>query len=255
MSFNLIDKTLKHINYIIQNIKFIIFPIQLKFLKVDFNIILKFVLSDIKIQFLLKKKYSEKQNDHREFIKKKKISNDWFSENIIGIEHLINTEKLRDKNLNVLEIGTYQGNSTMYLLNNLKIKKITCVDTFKGSDEHKKSEFLHIYDDLISNTFEYKNKIQIEQSTSEVFFHKKNDNLYDLIYIDGSHNYDDVLNDAFKSYELLDKNGYLIFDDFLWKFYKEKNKNPINAIKFLIKEKKNLKIIFCSYQIILKKYV
>ena len=51
MSFNLIDKTLKHINYIIQNIKFIIFPIQLKFLKVDFNIILKFVLSDIKFNF------------------------------------------------------------------------------------------------------------------------------------------------------------------------------------------------------------
>ena len=36
-----------------------------------------------------------------------------------------------------------------------------------------KNQNFYIYDDLISNTFEYKNKIQIEQSTSEVFFIKK----------------------------------------------------------------------------------
>ncbi|MDA9606249.1 class I SAM-dependent methyltransferase, partial [Candidatus Pelagibacter sp.] len=77
---------------------------------------------------------------------------------------------------------------------------------------------------------------------------------YDLIYIDGSHHYKDVLNDARNSYNLLNKNGYLIFDDFLWNFYSDPNENPVGAIKVFLKENFfYLKIVSIGYQIILQK--
>ena len=52
----------------------------------------------------------------------------------------------------------------------------------------------------------------------------------------------------------LKKDGYLIFDDFLWNFYSNPNENPIGAIKLFLKENFfKLKIVSIGYQIILKK--
>ena len=39
---------------------------------------------------------------------------------------------------------------------------------------------------------------------------------FDFIYIDGWHRAEDILKDAILSFRLLDKNGIMIFDDYLW---------------------------------------
>ena len=58
---------------------------------------------------------------------------------------------------------------------------------------------------------------------------------YDLIYVDGgSHHYNDVLKDANNSFKVLNKNGILIFDDFLKKYYKDLKRDPIIAILSLL---------------------
>jgi len=253
MSNNLKKKIINHFKYLISNIKYIVSPFYIKNLTLDCRLIISFLWSDIKFQFLLKRKYSSKFKKHKEFIKQKIITNDWFSQNIIHLEYFLSKEKLKNKGLDVLEIGSYQGNSTLYFLKNININKITCIDTFKGSDEHDKTKFDNIYSDFCQNIHEYKSQIIIKKSDSKSFFNKNNKSLYDLIYIDGSHNYEDVLIDAFGSFKLLKKNGYMIFDDFLWKYYKSKNKNPINAIKLLLRKNNSLKIFFTSYQIILRK--
>jgi predicted O-methyltransferase YrrM len=41
-------------------------------------------------------------------------------------------------------------------------------------------------------------------------------NLYDFIYIDGSHIAKDVLTDACMAWPLLKQGGLLVFDDYLW---------------------------------------
>lgn len=254
MFIDLTKKILNHSKYLIFNINYIITPINLKNLIVDIKIVTSFILCDLKTQFFLKKRYFVKIKEHKNFLKQKIISNDWFTENIIGLEYFKDKEKLKKKNLNVLEIGSYQGNSTIYFLNNLNIKKITCVDNFEGSDEHDKSKFNDIYNNFMYNTSNYKDKIVIKKCISKNFFKLNKNETFDLIYIDGSHHYEDVLIDAFESIKILNKNGYLVFDDFLWKYYKQKSNNPINAIKLLIKNNNyNLKILFTSYQIILKK--
>ena len=36
----------------------------------------------------------------------------------------------------ILEIGSFEGMSALFLLKNFENSKIDCVETFKGSDEH-----------------------------------------------------------------------------------------------------------------------
>ena len=53
---------------------------------------------------------------------------------------------------------------------------------------------------------------------------------------------------------MLNKNGYIIFDDFLWDFYENINDNPIGGVKLFIKKNFfNFKIISIGYQIIIQK--
>lgn len=81
-----------------------------------------------------------------------------------------------------------------------------------------------------------------------------NKNFFNLIYIDGYHEYDQVKKDFVNSFKCLDKNGYLICDDFDWFFYNDINKNPMKAIlECYIKYEKNLEIKFLDHQIIFKK--
>ena len=73
---------------------------------------------------------------------------------------------------------------------------------------------------------------------SDIFF-KENIDMFDVIYVDGSHFADDVLKDCRSSWAFLKKNGILILDDFFWKNYKEIENNPAHAINLFLKEINN----------------
>ena len=63
-----------------------------------------------------------------------------------------------------------------------------------------------------------------------------------------------MFEDATNSFKVLNKNGYIIFDDFLWDFYENINDNPIGGIKLFIKKNFfKLKITSIGYQIIIQK--
>ena len=67
---------------------------------------------------------------------------------------------------------------------------------------------------------------------------------------------DDVIRDANNSFNALNKNRIIIFDDFLKRYYKELSKDPILAIlNFIYQNKKNIKIINVGYQIIIQKRI
>lgn len=86
------------------------------------------------------------------------------------------------------------------------------------------------------------------------YFFKKNKKTYNLIYIDGSHEYSQVKRDLINCFNLLENNGYIICDDFNWFFYEDVNKNPMKAIlEFYDRYKKDLYIEFLNHQIIFRK--
>jgi predicted O-methyltransferase YrrM len=78
--------------------------------------------------------------------------------------------------------------------------------------------------------------------------------LYNFIYIDGSHNGDDVIVDAVESFKILKKNGIMIFDDAMVKFDVSKKYQTFEGIiPFLNMFKKDIKILYSRNIIVIKK--
>ena len=68
-----------------------------------------------------------------------------------------------------------------------------------------------------------------------------------MIYIDASHDKDDVFIDGVNSFEYLNKNGILIFDDYGW------GECGIGIDRFLEKYSNEIEIILKRYQIFTQK--
>ena len=78
-------------------------------------------------------------------------------------------------------------------------------------------------------------------------------NIFDVIYVDGSHHCNDVVVDAVKSFELLKIGGIMIFDDYLWQYYSKDIDNPAAAINVFLKLKQDsYKVVRVYYQLRVK---
>jgi hypothetical protein len=132
----------------------------------------------------------------------------------------------------ILEIGSYEGASSCYLITNCASKapiEIHCIDTWEGSDE---DERLGVDMSIVERRFLANTKAACSKALHPVNLvaHKGQSNIclakllavgplgcFDLIYIDGSHHAPDVLSDAVLSFLLLKVGGTMIFDDYLWR--------------------------------------
>ena len=211
-----------------------------------------------KFKFILKiikgHHYAEFQmnlDEKKEFYERKYQFNydDWFSHNINIWEMYLS----QLKEIRYLEIGSFEGRSAVFIgeLNN--VKEITCVDTFEGSDELGKIDFNLVYKNCSQNLNKLKIQSNLIKDTSHSFF-KINNSKFNVIYIDGSHFYEDVKKDFINSMNCLEEGGILICDDFYWFFYEKIEQNPIGAILECYKNyKKDLDILFINHQIIFKK--
>ena len=179
---------------------------------------------------------------------------DWFAYKINLIKFYINSSVLKNKL--ILEIGSFEGKSTIFFLNLFKNSKIFCVDTWQGSNEYKykitcKNSIEKNFD---INIKKFKKRVIKNKMKSDSFFKKKKNLFFDFIFIDGFHRSDQVFRDSINSFRVLRQNGYILFDDYLYKFYKNQKLNPIYGInRFLKKFKKEIKIIFCNEQLLVKK--
>ena len=209
------------------------------------------VISYIKNHFKVKKI----QFDRDIFYKDKKFNHgDWFSHKIpLLINYFNNINKNNIEQ--ILEIGSWEGRSSCFFLNYFKNSTLNCVDTWEGSEENfidGKPDLNLVENNFDKNVAEY-NKRLIKHKTASKNFFSLNRKNFDFIYIDGSHYYDDVLNDAQEGFKVLKENSYMLFDDYNWNFHKY-GKNPINAINLFLKiNKKKLKIVYVSEQILIQK--
>ena len=229
---------------------------DLKFFFLSLKIAFYYLYAQIFIKKIIRFKFRDEKFHFLKICKKLSFQQrDFFINNINSWLYIFNKHNLYDKKLVVLEIGSYEGRSSFFLLKYLKKIELTCVDTFKPFHELKeynKRKFNKIYSNFKKNTSKYTNRLFIVKNTSANFF-KSNKKRFDLIYVDGSHKYKDVLHDARKAFIYLNNNGIIIFDDFLWQIDSQK-KMPINAlIEFLNENVDKLKILYVDYQLIIKK--
>ena len=176
----------------------------------------------------------------------------WFCNNLNFLtNNLYNTNNIN----NMLEIGSYEGRSAIFFLKKFSEGQITCVDTWHGSDEHDKNEFINIEKnfDLNTNYFFKVNRLKKFKMTSDEFF-KINSDKFDLIYVDGDHSAKQVFRDINNSWNILNKGGYLILDDYMWWYYKDLKKNPSTPInKFILNNINEINYLKVWQQVIIKK--
>jgi len=189
------------------------------------------------------------------------LSNDWFSGNIPYWLSVIDEYGLRSGDIKALEIGSWEGLSSYFILSEMPNAHLTCVDTWEGSDEHKdRTAASAIVLSKIEQTFDYNlsifsSRLTKFKGTSFSFFSKNDVRCYyDFIYVDGSHHCDDVLLDAIKSFEMLKVGGIMVFDDYFWRYYPRAIDNPAAAINLFLRAKKDqYKVVRFYYQIIIVK--
>jgi len=216
--------------------------------KVDkFNFLFKAIKDKFIFEFYLLK---DNQNIIEHFTKKYQfIYDDWFSININVWKNYLTPLK----EIKYLEIGSFEGRSAVFVgeLNN--VKEVTCVDIFEGSHKHNNINFDLVYKNCSENLKKLNIPNNLIKDTSDNFF-QKNNKKFNVIYIDGSHFYDDVKKDFINSMNCLDDGGILICDDFLYFSYEKIEQNPIGAILECYENyKKDLEILFIHHQIIFKK--
>lgn len=73
-----------------------------------------------------------------------------------------------------------------------------------------------IYDTFMKNVEPYLNKIQVKRGYSHELLPTLEDSSFDIIYIDGNHEPEYVLEDAVLAFRKLKVGGRLIFDDYGW---------------------------------------
>lgn len=208
--------------------KKIIFLIKSKCSK---EVIFLFLLIKIK-NFFLKKKIKKYKILHREFLKSQNTTVDYFSLNAYNFYICLSTIK---KNFKYLEIGSYEGNSALFVSNNFKnCDLIYCLDTWEGSDEHINYDSKIIEKNFDNNIKNFKNINKIKSDSDDFFL--RNNNKFDVIYIDGSHFAPQVYKDCFNAWNILMTSGFLICDDYIWKYYKKIEENPCFAINTFLKK-------------------
>jgi predicted O-methyltransferase YrrM len=122
-------------------------------------------------------------------------------------------------NLRFLEIGCFEGMTTVWLLENILThpsSTITVVDTFRGSPEF---EAIGVDGEsrirFEANVAPWREKVVVEEGRSADAL-RRLDGTFDFVYVDGSHAAFDVLTDATLTWPLLRRGAMMVFDDYNW---------------------------------------
>lgn len=142
-------------------------------------------------------------------------SGDSFSLHIPEWNELLAPYKDRP-NLNFLELGTAHGRASVYLLESILTGDNCMLDTVDiVSERVEDGETISTYENLKPYIETDRCNFYV-QTTVDFFLKNQNKKKYDLVYIDASHEKEDVLFDGINSYWLLKDNGVIIFDDYGW---------------------------------------
>jgi hypothetical protein len=150
---------------------------------------------------------------------------------ITGLIEMMNyINEIDNSSKNMIEIGTFLGESATIFLAYKNINKLYCIDNFWESEKIKSICKKRLANYIANNRCEI-----IEDKSENVLLNIEKP--IHIVYIDGSHSFKDVLYDLETSYKLLEQNGFLCGHD-----YKNDTLEVKNAVNFFM-EKYNIKNI------------
>lgn len=122
-----------------------------------------------------------------------------------------------------VEVGSFKGRSSIAMAENIRSSgkkiKFYCVDTWEGSEEHVTDRDVvnnKLYDVFIHNTKEYKDIINPIRKMSTDAAKDFKDNEISFIFIDASHDYENVTKDLNAWYPKIKEHGIFSGHDWIW---------------------------------------
>ena len=190
------------------------------------------------------------------------FTQDWFSEKnpekvVIQFEEFLS--EFKGKPCMFLEIGSFEGMSTIWMLENIlteESSQIFCIDAWA---EWTGDAFVRFVSNI--NKTGFRNKVHIVKGDSSEELRVFPNHYFDFIYVDGNHDEKAVIKDAIGSFRVLKRGGIIAFDDYLLGVRypnshgsKAKNGSAKKAIDYFIETfKDELDVIHNDYQLWIRK--
>ena len=163
----------------------------------------------------------------------------WFNHNHVKYMN----RYLNDNTKTILELGSWVGYSTRWFCEKCPKANILCIDHWKGSAEHSNftnDQLDSLYDAFVLSMWDYRNQIiPIRMNTingiKEVYDSGLSKEV-EVIYIDASHQYEDVIVDIELCFNLF-PNAILVGDDYNWRNPTQNNRRTVKeAVEYFSKK-------------------
>ena len=172
---------------------------------------------------------------------------DWFTPQVPLLEQYVpRTAK------SVLEVGCFEGRSTLWFLEHAPEAVVTVVDHFRGGADHGDLDLNGLYQRFKENMSQHLPRVRmLIGNTWEVWPCVENEE-YEVVYVDASHRAGDVLFDATNAIRVCKTGGLIVFDDYEWGQPGEDR--PHEAVDaFLHCYAKSIEIVYKDYQVFVRK--
>lgn len=184
---------------------------------------------------------------------------DWFS---VNIPHLYPALSGMGRPFRrYLEIGCYEGLSTVwfgaYLRRSCSAPQLVCIDPFAGYPQAGEQRGAQVEANFDANISRFLGDLSVTKinkpSLTALPALIEAAEVFDVVYVDGSHRSLDVMTDAVLAWRLLADGGLMIFDDYLWAPRGEADR-PLPAVNaFLDLLDGRCRAIDCYHQAIIEK--
>jgi predicted O-methyltransferase YrrM len=181
----------------------------------------------------------------------KAFTQDWTTHNLDNWHRLLEPRSAQVEE--ILEIGSYEGRSSLFFLNFFPRARLTCIDIFSSrTDAAPTSE-----DRFDANVSEFAGRVRKlkGRSAAEMVRLSELGETFDLIYIDGDHSRDAVLMDSLLAWPMLKHGGLIIWDDYRWRPRGLRfHRRPKAAIDMFIRlHRSKLEILHRDYQVVARR--
>ena len=201
-----------------------------------------------------KKNYKDQKIKFEYNIKEKNFSNKWFLNNFDIFNFFLPKEK--NSKFDYLEVGCFEGLSSFFVLSEYKAVNAILLDIWDMPNPNSKtlSHNFNSIEKAFDNNLSGFNFTKIKDD-SVVAMRKlfKQNKSFDFIYIDGSHNGEDILSDAIEAFKILKKEGLIFFDDFLQHDKNRALQSYEGIEKFLTLYSNYLKIEYFQNNLVVRK--
>lgn len=152
---------------------------------------------------------------------------------------------IRETTRSVLEIGSKEGRSALFWLEFFANAHLTCIDLFDNEDAGRFDRNLAAYGPRLRKI--------VGTSIKALGSLREENAAFDFIYVDGSHQRDDVMIDCLGAWHLLREGGVMLMDDYTWKPENPDAERVAPAVDTFLAWHDDAEVILRSHQVAVRK--